>query len=235
MRDVDEKIKIVAGERIQKRKKSDEKSKDKKPLKDTPTHSIKISGGIKDSAIIVGTGNTISGIYNKSPIDKKEIHQTHIEHQSFAEKEADIQAVIDKDPSAHKQGRQALGWRKRGERVKPEFMTPKEYTQFSAQMPDGTPIWDGIERKFMRLNWEPWDWSKEAKADLPPVNRRFQKDRRGSWSISTGYDRRKPHSHGQRHEDIMSQRVRAVTLLTLWGILTVLAVLSFLEYTKGIN
>ncbi len=218
---VDEKLKVITGELIKKREKPAE----------IPT--VKISGD--GNSVVIGA--TIQGgvVTGRASTDNRELHQTHITHQSFAEKEADIQSIIDRDPSAHKQGRKPLGWRKRGERVKPEFMTPKEYTNFTAQTEDGTPIWDGIERKFMRLNWEPWDWGKETKANLPPVNRRVDKDRRKPWAISTGYDRRKPHSHGKRHEDIMSQRVRVVTLLIGCSILGTIIILAFLKYYGVIN
>ncbi len=225
---VDEKIKIVAGELIKKREKSD---------KDAPaeTPTVKISGGIKDSAIIIGTGNTISGIYNKSPIDKKEIHQTHVGHQSFAEKESDIQAIIDKDPSAHLQGRKPLGWRKRGERVKPEFMTPKEYTHFVARTPDDKPMWDGIERKFMRLNWEPWDWGKKAKKESPSkTNRRYQGDRRHGHEY-LGIEDKRHHGIGRREDDITSSRIYTITLTLVGLMLGVMIVLSIMSYVGVIS
>lgn len=150
-------------------------------------------------------------------------------------KDSDLQVIIDKDPSAHEQGRKALGWRKRGEQVNPKFMTPKEYTHFIEHSIDDQPIWDGIERKFMRLNWEPWDWGKSAKENLPLVNRRYRKERRKPWSISTGYERRKPRSHGQRYEDVMSHKIRVITLSICFTILGTLTLLSILKYNGVIN
>jgi hypothetical protein len=61
------------------------------------------------------------------------------------------------DNSAINQGRAAIGPRKRGERVDPTMMTPKEYSNYlfhKFSIP-GKKGWNGIERSDYAQNWEP--------------------------------------------------------------------------------
>ena len=138
-----------------------------------------------------------------------------------------LKYIIDKDPSAHMQGRKPLRWRKMGERVPVRYMTPKEYAGYTATNADGTSFWDGIERKANRLNWEAWDWGKGKEGEnLPPVNRRFILERRMKKRMYKGGNKRGK-ALGRRSEDIYSLWVHRICLIVFGGTLLLVGIFSF--------
>lgn len=160
---------------------------------------------------------------NSNKIEKVETLIQNFHAEKSEEPEEDRRKKQD-DSAEKTQGRQRIGKRKKDKRVHPKYMTPKEYTNYKAE------LWDGIETRDNHYNYTPWDWNAGRL-----MEQRSGQDRRQSDEHYDGEERRNPRL-GRRMSDKESERIHTFFLISLGGILFLLFTASLYgRLVLGIN
>ncbi len=228
--DVDENIKIVSNELIQKRK-SAEKSKGKNSAETQGNSKTSHQYKADKMYIIQGDGDMRFDDDNQSHGDTSttEIQTSIIEPAPVkrTEHSSDLETAVNRSDDkgikeALSQGRKPLRPRLLGQRVRQGHMTPREYKYFTAG------IWDGIETRHGAFDWDLWDWDNNCpQDDAFKTERRTYSERRTKRSSSFFYSKRE--GIGRRSSDKVSLRLHRIMLTIVLGILLSqgLAVLYF--------